>query len=133
AYKVTVTLHHEAAPDAVVTDNAAVSDPAVAATGNFTISAVEGAAFSGATVATFTDPAGAEPNAFDGGPISDHYGASIDWGDGTATSAGTITYDSNTGVFTVKGGHTYFEEGAYTVTVTLTHELSAPQKVTSAA
>ena len=49
------------------------------------------------TVATFTDPGGAEP-------LGD-YSALIDWGDGTAPSAGTITFAG--GIYTVQGSHTF--------------------------
>ncbi|MBI3838435.1 MAG: hypothetical protein HY288_10945, partial [Planctomycetia bacterium] len=66
------------------------------------------------TVATFTDPGGAE--------VLADYGASINWGD-SSSSGGTITFAA--GTFTVAGAHTYAEEGSYPISVTLTHE-SAP-------
>jgi hypothetical protein len=72
------------------------------------VSATEGAPFTGQTVATFTDP--------DGNTDPTQYAASIDWGDGT-TSSGVVTYDSATTSFVVSGDHTYSEEGAYTVAV----------------
>src|SRR5207244_3958871 len=68
-----------------------VSDPAVVPTGGFTFSAVEGAPSASQKVATFTDPGGAEALA--------DYSATINWGDGGATSAGTITVSGS--VFTV--------------------------------
>src|SRR5262249_13789806 len=43
--------------------------------------------------------------------------ASIDWGDGTA-STGTISAGSN-GTFSVLGNHTYSTPGTFTVTVTI--------------
>jgi hypothetical protein len=95
-YKVTVTISHETAPDAVANSTATVSDPAVIPTGGFTFTAVEGVPSGTQTVATFTDPGGAETLA--------DYSASIDWGDGS-TSTGTITFAA--GVFTVQGDHTY--------------------------
>ncbi|HXO29880.1 MAG TPA: hypothetical protein VOA80_21205 [Thermoanaerobaculia bacterium] len=71
-------------------------------------SAAEGAAFNGA-VATFEDDnAAATPADFT---------ATIDWGDGTATSPGTIA--SSSAAFTVLGQHTYADEGSFTVTVTI--------------
>jgi hypothetical protein len=102
--------------------NVNVSDPAVIATGAFTVTAVEGASSGSQTVATFTDPAGAESTA--------NYSATVDWGDGS-TSTGIISQSG--GVFTVKGTHTYAEESAadhpnsnpYDITVTIAHE-SAP-------
>jgi len=81
----------------------------ISATGT-TISATEGASFTG-TVASFTDP---DPNA-----TASEYAATINWGDGTAPTAGTITGPSG-GPFTVTGTHTYTEEGTYTITVTIT-------------
>ncbi len=74
------------------------------------ISASTGEPFSGA-VATFTDPAGAEP--------AGNYAATIDWGDGT-TSTGTITVSN--GVFTVSGSHTYTASGSVTLSVTVTDD-----------
>lgn len=74
-----------------------------------TFIATEGAAFSGA-VASFTDP--------DTTATAADYNATIDWGDGGAPSAGTIT--GGAGSFTVNGVHTYAEEGSYAITVTIT-------------
>jgi hypothetical protein len=71
-------------------------------------SAVEQSAFSGA-VATFEDDnAAATPADFT---------ASIDWGDGSSATAGTIA--SSSAAFTVLGMHTYADEGSFTVTVTI--------------
>ena len=60
-----------------------------------------------APVATFTSP-NSEATAGD-------FAAVIDWGDGTAPSAGTMT--ESDGVFTVTGSHTYENHGTYPVTV----------------
>jgi uncharacterized repeat protein (TIGR01451 family) len=83
-------------------------DQPITASGT-TFSATEGASFSGA-VATFTDP--------DTAATASEYSATIDWGDGSATSAGTIS--GSAGSFSVAGTHTYTEEGSYSVTVTIT-------------
>jgi hypothetical protein len=80
----------------------------ITATGK-TISATEGASFSGA-VASFTDP--------DTAATAGEYTATITWGDG-ASSTGTVTGPSG-GAFTVSGSHTYAEEGTYTLAVTIT-------------
>jgi uncharacterized repeat protein (TIGR01451 family) len=80
-------------------------DQAIAATAA-TFAATEAAGFSG-TVATFTDP--------DTAATASEYSATVDWGDGSATSAGTIAGSS--GSFSVSGAHTYAEEGTYAVTI----------------
>ncbi|MDB5301487.1 MAG: hypothetical protein JWO87_3150, partial [Phycisphaerales bacterium] len=107
-----------------------VSDPAVIPTGGFNLTPVEAANSGNQTVATFTDPGGVEPLA--------DYSASINWGDGTTTT-GAITVSA--GVFTVKGNHMYAEESAadhagstpYVITVTIGHDATPPQTVTSSA
>ena len=63
------------------------------------------------TNATFTD---ANP-----GDHTADFTATIDWGDGTAPTTGTVSYNSVTKVYTVAGSHTYAEEGTYTPTVTV--------------
>jgi PKD repeat protein len=122
SHTVTVTVHHDTAPDAVTTSTAGVSDPAVAASGGFTVTAVEGTDPGGQVVATFTDPGGAE--------AVGTYGATVDWGDGFA-SAGTVTFAS--GVFTVTGDHTYADSGSFTVHVTIQDEGGSSVVVTSTA
>jgi hypothetical protein len=44
------------------------------------------------------------------------FSATIDWGDGT-TSAGTVV--GSNGSFAVTGGHTYADEGSYTLGVAI--------------
>src|SRR5262249_32896953 len=116
----TVTVSHDATTPQVVTDTVTITDPAVVPTGGFVVTASEGIDSGLQTVATFTDPGGAEE-------LSD-YSASIAWGDGTAATAGTISRSGN--VCTVQGGHAYAEEGTYVVTVTLGHD-SAPNATAS--
>ncbi len=127
-YNVSVIIHHEAAPDSnIVSEAATISDPAVVAVAGAPISGVEGATFSLVPVATFTDPGGPEP-------VGD-YSATINWGDGTTSAAGSITYSS--GVYTVNGTHKYAEESypdhtgsgnVYLINVVVHHE-SAPDAV----
>jgi hypothetical protein len=107
-----------------------VTDLPVNALGGFEVTATEGVPFAGPPwlLATFTDPGGAEPNAADALPatVAGHYSASIDWGDGTS-GVGVITYNPNTRVFSVTGGHTYFEEPSPPyVTVKIYHESLIP-------
>jgi hypothetical protein len=71
-------------------------------------SVAEGSMFNGA-VATFEDDNGAATPA--------DFTATIDWGDGSATTPGTIA--SSSAAFTVSGQHTYADEGSFTVTVTI--------------
>ena len=69
-------------------------------------------AFTG-TVAIFSDAAGAFGSAAD-------FTATIDWGDGTPASIGTIgagPTGSPAGTYTVSGAHTYAEMGTYPVQV----------------
>lgn len=115
---------------AMASSSAHVADPVVVATGGFAFTAVEGAASSAQTVATFTDPGGPEAPA--------DYSATINWGDGIS-SVGTIALAA--GTFSVTGSHTYVEESAsehansnpYTITVTIDHDATTPQVVTSSA
>lgn len=98
----TATATSTATVAAVVTEQ-----PITAAGKN--VAATEGTAFHG-KVATVTDP--------DTSATASEYSATIDWGDGTAISTGTIT--GTGGNFTVKGTHTYADEGSYTVTTVVT-------------
>lgn len=80
----------------------------------------EGAAFSSATVATFSaDPAGS-------------YTASINWGDRSAVTTGTVTGDGN-GNFTISGSHDYLKSGTYFVTVKVVDQNNRARTVLSAA
>jgi hypothetical protein len=121
-YTITVVVRHDNASDTTAVSSATVSDPQVVATGGFVVNAVEGVAFSGQTLATFTDPGGSEA-------ISS-YSADVAWGDGT-TSAGVISF--NNGVFSVTGSHQYAEEGPYAVSITIHHDTAVAVTVGSSA
>jgi hypothetical protein len=75
-----------------------------------TFSATEGQSFSG-TVATVTD----------GDPMDKaaEYSATINWGDGTSSTPGTVSGPDG-GPYNVNGTHTYAEEGTFTVKVHVT-------------
>ncbi|MDR3637282.1 MAG: ice-binding family protein, partial [Isosphaeraceae bacterium] len=113
-----------------------ITDPSVIATGGFTLAVAFGTPTGLQTVATFTDPGGAEPNPNDPDPpdLNGHYAATINWGDGSPNTPGTITFNAVTQVFTVSGDHTYTTgSGAFPITVTIDHEASAPVTVVSTA
>ncbi len=107
-YTVTVTLTvsgggSQTASSSVTVSRAAlgVFVMAINASANFTLT--------NAPVATFTDA-----NAQD---TSSTYTATINWGDGSASSTGTIT--GSAGLFQVLGSHSYANAGDYPLTVTL--------------
>jgi hypothetical protein len=87
---------------------AAVADAALSAAGA-ALRGTAGEPLSG-TLATFSD---ADP----GGAVSD-YRATIDWGDGSAPSTGSVRAAASG--FAVGGSHAYPAAGAYTATVTIT-------------
>jgi hypothetical protein len=86
SYPISVTINHGTASAVVASSTATVADPAVKAAGNFSVTAVEGQTTGSQTVATFTDPGGAEALAA--------YQATINWGD-TGSSAGVIGVNRN--------------------------------------
>jgi hypothetical protein len=78
-----------------------------------TISAVQNVPFT-ATVASFIDP--------NGGSSVASYSATIDWGDGSAPTAGTVVPNPNSFTvfgFTVVGSHVYAKSGTRGITVTI--------------
>ena len=103
--------------------NFTVNNPAVSATGGFTINATVGIPTGVVTLATFTDPLGAG--------LASSYLATVTWGDGNM-SAGTITGPVN-GVFTVTGNHTYTTANTYNISVSITHPPSLPAVVNDTA
>src|SRR5260370_37434463 len=96
------------------------TDAAITAKGT-TFGATEGVTFTGA-VATFTDPEPASTPA--------EYSATIDWGDTTSATPGTISGPPG-GPFTVSGTHMYAEQGTYAATVTIT-DIDTPSNTATA-
>src|SRR6266481_1076312 len=113
-----VTARDDQSAAGAATFNVTVSDPAVTASA-ISFTTPSNTALTNQPVATFTDPAGAEPNASDPGALQNHYSATINWGDGS-TSTGTITASGNT--FTVTGSHIYTFASTFTTSVTISHE-----------
>ena len=97
-----------------------IPDAPITARG-ITFGATEGVTFTGA-VATFTDP---DPNS-----TAAEYKATIDWGDSTPITPGTISGPMG-GPFTVSGTHMYAEEGSYVVTVVIT-DIDTPSNTDTA-
>src|SRR5207248_4259036 len=73
------------------------------------VSAREDVPFQG-DVATFTSA--------NSGAVASDFTATINWGDGTPATAGTITEDAAT-VFHVSGNHTYTKPGSSPISVTI--------------
>jgi hypothetical protein len=122
AYLVTVNIVDLDGDTAITTTTASVVDAPLTATGAV-VQALEGTLFSG-QAASFTD---AEPNA----PLTDFTsgggGATINWGDGSSFSSGTITQPGGVGTpFLVSASHSYPEEGIYNVSVTI-HDAEGSQ------
>jgi hypothetical protein len=107
SYNITVSVLDAGGSTATAFSTATVGDAAL--TGKMVaINPVHNQPFSG-TVAEFTD---ANPFA----TLSD-YTATIDWGDGTTPTAGSVVIGP-TG-FDITGTHTYANAGAFTISVTL--------------
>jgi uncharacterized protein (TIGR03118 family) len=97
--------------------------PLAAAAANLT--ATEGQAFNGTVAALGV----ADPTHKSG-----DFTATIDWGDGSPTTGGTVI-STQGGTFLVMGDHTYTEDGTQTIKVTIsdgTNTISATSKVTVA-
>jgi hypothetical protein len=121
-YTVTVTVTDKLVASNVGTFTVVVFDPAVVGHGvNF--SAQPGVPLSNRVVASFTDPGGPELSP----KIASHYSATIDWGDGSQPTSGTILFSG--GTFTVSGNHTYALTGLYILHVTIAHESAPPTTV----
>src|SRR5439155_852991 len=116
SHTVTVTITDKGGSTATPTATATIADAALTASGT-AVSATEGISFSG-QVASFTD---ANPAALLTDFTTGTGGATINWGDGTSATAGTITQPGGIGTaFVVSGSHTYSEEGSFTITVSIT-------------
>jgi predicted pyridoxine 5'-phosphate oxidase superfamily flavin-nucleotide-binding protein len=103
---VTLTENAPGTATATVTSTAQVSAGLGVVASDF--STPEDTAFNG-PVASFSDA--------DTSRTAASFSATIDWGDGSPATAGTITGAS--GSFNVTGQHTYRDEGTFTVTVTV--------------
>jgi hypothetical protein len=116
AETITVVIHRNGSSSATATDAIDVADAPLAVSGE-TLAAKANLPLTG-TLATFTDSGGAEA-------LSD-YSATVNWGDGTNATAGSISGPNASGVFTISGSHTYVSAGTPTITVTVHHDGVTP-------
>ena len=122
-YNVTVAPVDIAGATATATTTATITDaPGQSATGAPALSGVEGSSISG-LVANFIDP----NNAY-GDPSQ--FTATVNWGDGTPTTTGTINQLSYV-KYTVSGSHAYAEKGTYTATVSIGDDGGTPVTATT--
>ena len=109
----------------VVTDvggaSATGAAPAVVADAPLHVSAISltadaGVATGNIKVASFTD---------DGPPPAtlSAYRTSIDWGDGSARGTGLVLVNQNGGFEVISSGHTYAQQGTYTISVNVVEGL----------
>jgi hypothetical protein len=130
-YTVGVTITDADGSTAHVSSTATVADAALAAA-PVSLSATEGAAIN-ATVATFTEVVPFQlPTTVHKVAPPTVYTATIDWGDGTTATAGTVTPNRN-GVFHVNGAHVYADEGSHNVSVTIADDGGSMASATSTA
>lgn len=122
---VTVQITDSDGSKVKVIDLARVADAPVTASGT-SITVGKNTSFTD-VVATFVD---ADPNAVAG--VHPTESALINWGDG-AISAGTITLDSSTGVFSVTGKHTYLVAKTFTISTTVHDKGGSHSTATSSA
>lgn len=123
SYAISVAVKSNTSAAGTIHSTASISDAALASTGS-AVSGKEGVSLLG-VVATFTD---ANPLA-----IAGNYVVSINWGDGTAASAGTVSYNASTKRWQVAGSHTYRVGGTYTVTTSISEHGGSTTKATSSA
>jgi hypothetical protein len=107
-YTFTVTISDTDGVQTTVQGTADVAQPPLLAVG-VPVVVTSGLSISGAIVAAFTDAAGGDPLT--------NYTATIDWGDGSSTTAGTVSGSGNS--FVVTGSHTYAAAGDYQFHVTI--------------
>ncbi|HEV3004845.1 MAG TPA: TIGR03118 family protein [Pirellulales bacterium] len=123
---VKLTISDHSSNTASATETATVDDAPLVASGTL-IAATSGQGgnlvLNGQVVATFVDTGGAEPTA--------DYTATINWGDGSATSLGTVSLAGGGALFNVTGSHTYSQHGRFLVTVTIVDEGGATASATS--
>ena len=110
SYPISISVLDDGGSTATITGTATVADAALTGSSVTTAGGTEGATNSSVLAgATFTD---ANP-----GNHTADFTATIDWGDGGATSAGVVSYSA--GTYTVAGSHTYADEGSYPISISV--------------
>ena len=110
-YTFSVTISDTDGSQATVQGMAHVAQSPLLATG-VPVVVTKGLAVDGAIVAAFADAGG--------GDALGNYSATIDWGDSSSTTAGTVTGSGNS--FIVAGSHTYTAGGDYRLKIALTDQ-----------
>jgi hypothetical protein len=110
----TLTVTSNGGATATTTGSLTVNDAALTATGGAGAVQTEGIPFTQTPLMTFSDA-----NTSASGSLAD-FNATIDWGDGSPSSVGTVT--GSAGVYAVGAGHTYAEAGTYVTTTTVTDD-----------
>ena len=118
-----MTVTDDGGQTTTITGTATVADAALTGSNTASVSATTEGASAHLVNATFTD---ANP-----GNNTADFTATINWGDGTPTSQGTVSY--NNGVYSVAGSHTYAEEGSDPITVTVTDDGGQTTTITGTA
>jgi phosphodiesterase/alkaline phosphatase D-like protein len=117
----TVTIYAITSTVSTSTDQGADPNKLVAITDNLSFtSAGQAAGESFSTLKSARYGEALRGVSFTPNPALSAYSATIDWGDGTPTTSGNITFSG--GSFSVGGNHTYADEGTYTVTTTITRQ-----------
>lgn len=119
SYSISVTITNSAASASGVTaaSTAIIMDAPLTVIANYHLTGPVGEPLPFQTVATFTDPGGAES--------TNDYIALVDWGDGLPPLSGMVLItQTGDNQFTVVGSHTYSAVGNYQLTVSLFHESS---------
>ncbi len=121
-YPITVEVDSDNGTSITMGGTAVIDNAPVSASGD-SISLDDGDSFDG-EVATVDDG-----NPYD---VPADLTATIDWGDGSGTTTGTIVEDAP-GVFSVDGDYTYSAAGAYAILVTLTLQAGSSTTATGSA
>lgn len=115
---VTITDVDNPPNTATATSTATITDAALTAAGTSSVSPPQ---FSG-VIATLTDANGATSTSAD-------FTATIDWGDGSTPSSGTVT--GSGGSYSISGSHAYSGTGNFTITVHIADDGGSTAAATS--